>query len=273
MFLLFSLFIFFLMSDILPRFFSIALLPERALGFVSLFLLAFVPLLLIALRKTAPSPWYRLVPYFLLIALFINLGGALYINSLKTYLITPAQIQSAEWIRINLPKKHVIFSSDNHRLLTFYANANISEVTDPEFYFNTSILEKYLSSYTPKNIVRSNAIRTQLSKISNSLSDLSNKQAPFDTNFILSLQNESAQLEKISASIEEEAASINTDKNIPTKQYIYFSAPSDKNPYAHRPYMKTLKQTGNSFIFDQYPERFRMIYSDKENNIYLWEIL
>lgn len=272
LFLFFSLSLFFLMSDILPRFFSIALLPERALGFVSLFLLAFVPLLFIALR-TPSSSWHRFIPHLILIALFINLGGALYINSLKTYLITPAQIKSAEWIRTNLPKKHVIFTSDNHRLLTFYASANISKVTDPQFYFNANILEKYLSNYTPKNTAHSNAIRTQLSKISNSLADLANKQAPFDTNFILSLKNESTRLEKISVSIEEEVILVDTDRNIPTKQYIYFSAPSDKNPYAHRPYMKTLEQTGGSFIFDQYPERFRMIYSDKENSVYLWEIL
>lgn len=273
LFLFFSFSLFFFMSDILPRLFNIALLPERALGFVSLFLLACIPLLFIALHTTTHSYWHRFIPSLFLIALFINLAGALYINSLKTYLITPAQIKSAEWIRMNLPKNHIIFSSDHHRLLTFYAHANVSEIADFQFYFDTNIFEKYFSNHTPKNIVRPNMTRTQLNKVSNSLADLANKQTPFDKNFILSLKNESTELEKISISIEEEIALMNADKTISAKQYIYFSAPSDKNPYVHRPYMKTLEQKGGLFIFDQYPERFRIIYSDTENNIYLWEIL
>ena len=128
LFLLLSLLLFLLISDILPRFFNIALLPERALGFVSLFLLAFTPFLLIKLRDQVTTFWYRFIPHILLIALFINLGGALYINSLKTYLITPAQLRSAQWIRANLPQQHIIFANDHHRLLTFYAGANVDEI-------------------------------------------------------------------------------------------------------------------------------------------------
>ncbi|MBP6975525.1 MAG: hypothetical protein KBB51_01700 [Candidatus Moranbacteria bacterium] len=272
-FLLLSLTLFFLISDILPRFFNIALLPERALGFVSLFLLAFTPFLLIALRDQATTSRYRFIPHVLLIALFINLGGALYINSLKTYLITPAQIRSAEWIRANLPQKHTVFSNDHHRLLTFYANANVVEIEDSLFYSDTYIPEKYLFGQAPKEASHSNVIRMQLSDISDSLPDLANKQTPFEKDFLISVQNESDRLEKTINSIKEEIARTDTSDTTPAKQYIYFAAPSDKNPYAHRPYTKTPERITGPFIFDQFPERFNLIYSDQENDIYLWEIL
>ncbi|MDQ5976283.1 MAG: hypothetical protein QG664_196 [Patescibacteria group bacterium] len=272
-FLLLSLLIFLLISDILPRFFSIALLPERALGFVSLFLLAFTPFLLIELRDQATTSRYRFIPHILLIALFINLGGALYINSLKTYLITPAQLRSAQWIRANLPQQHIIFSNDHHRLLTFYAGANVDEIGDPELYFDTHVLDEYLADYTPKQVSRPNTIRTQLNDVSNSLADLANKQNPFQTHFLLSIRNESARLENILASIEAEIILMDTSDTTPAKRYIYFAAPSDKNPYANRPYMMRTTRQVEPFIFDQLPERFRRIYSDQENAIYLWEIL
>lgn len=273
LFLLLSLLLFLLISDILPRFFSIALLPERALGFVSLFLLAFTPFLLIELRDRATTPRYRFIPHILLIALFINLGGALYINSLKTYLITPAQLRSAQWIRSNLPQQHIIFSNDHHRLLTFYAGANVDEIRDPELYFDTHVLDEYLTDYTPKQVSRPNTIRTQLNDVSDSLADLANKQDPFETHFLLSVRNESARLENILASIEAEIILMDTSDTTPAKRYIYFAAPSDKNPYANRPYMMRTTRQVEPFIFDQLPERFRRIYSDQENAIYLWEIL
>ncbi len=272
-FLILSLCVFFIMSDILPRLFNVALLPERALGFVSLFLLAFIPLLFMTIYGTTTPSWYRYIPHCLLIALFINLGGALYINNLKKYLITPAQLASAEWIRVNLPKKHVIFSSDNQRLLTFFAKATIAENSDSQLYYDKNTLEQHLDKYMPKSTADSNAIRTKLKNISDSLADLANKQALFDKGFILSAKNESNQLNRVITSLEEETAILNRDKDIPPKQYIYFSAPSNKNPYTDRPYMKTHRPEEKAFIFDQYPERFRMIYSDIENDIYLWEVL
>jgi hypothetical protein len=273
LFLLLSLLLFLLISDILPRFFNIALLPERALGFVSLFLLAFTPFLLIKLRDQVTTPRYRFIPHILLIALFINLGGALYINSLKTYLITPAQLRSAQWIRANLPQQHIIFANDHHRLLTFYAGANVDEIRNPELYFNTHVLDEHLADYTPKQVSRPNTIRTQLNDVSDSLADLANKQDPFKTHFLLSVRNESARLENILASIEAEIILMDTSDTTPAKRYIYFAAPSDKNPYANRPYMMRTTRQVEPFIFDQLPERFRRIYSDQENAIYLWEIL
>ncbi len=271
-FLSLSLFLFLLMSDILPRLFNIALLPERALGFSSLFLLAFIPLLFLSLRNKTDL-LFRLIPLGLLIAFFINIGAALYINNLKQYLITPAQITSAEWIRSNLPEHRVIFSTDNHKLLTFYASSTVASIADSQFYSDADIIEKHLRGYTPNNDHETNSIRKQLENISDVLADLSNTPDFISADFLRHLRNESEQLNSIQIVVEEALRTAQNTQGIQPKYYIYYAAPSAKNPYAHRPYMPQSDTEQAPFIFERYPERFRMIYSDTEHDIYLWEVL
>lgn len=271
-FLLLSLVVFLLMSDLLPRFFSIALLPERALGFASLFFLSFLPLLLLALRNQT-NALHRLIPLGLLIAFLLNIGAALYINNLKQYLITPEQLTSAEWIRTNLPTNRVIFSADNRRLLTFYANSTVAGISDPQFYTDKGIVEQHLEAYAPKKTSRPSTIREELEKVAGILADLSNSQKLTDDDFLQNLRQESEQLDRIGMAVEEEIRAIRSTQGVQPKYYIYYAAPSAKNPYANRPYMPQSDVRSAPFIFDRYPERFRMIYSDTENDIYLWEVL
>lgn len=269
LFLLLSTGIFLLMSDILPRFFNIALLPERALGFVSLFLLSLLPIFFLALheRKDRLS---RLAPALILLAFLINLCAALYINDLKQYLITPKQLASAEWIRENLPENRVIFSSGNSRLLRFYSNSVVVGIDDQTFYSDEKTIERYLDEYDPKDPDHSDGIRKKLIAISDSLADLSNKRSTDDTDFLPSLRKESGRLDEIIAPIEEKRK--NTGGNSEMNYYIYYAAPNEKNPYINRPYMPKPVVTTH-FPFDRHPERFRMVYSDTENEIYIWEIL
>lgn len=271
-FLLTSLFIFFLISDIFPRLFNIALLPERSLGFASLFVLSLLPLLFLSLKNT-PRVFASLFPFLIIGALCINIGAALYINTLKSYLITPAQLLSAQWIRTNLPANRVIFSSDNHRLLTFYSNSTVADITDLRFYSDKTITEKILRLSLQQKYPNTNTIRKQLEAISDALADLSNSSRLINTDFQKSLQGESTRLIGTMQLVETELQSMQTKDQSQIRYYIYHAAPSKKNPYANRPYMQSENNQPTSFIFDQYPERFRMIYSDKENEIYLWEIL
>lgn len=270
LFLLMSAGAFLLMSDIFPRLFSIALLPERALGFVSLFLLSLIPIIFLALheRKERIS---RFIPALLLLAFLINLGAALYINDLKKYLITPSQLVSAEWIKGQLPEDRVIFSVGNSRLIRLHANSTVAEVDDPAFYSDKDTLEQYVQSYAPETPDHTRMIRERLLTISDTLADLSNKQTTDESDFLPSLQKESGNLVEITHLIEETKK--NAEKNSDSKYYIYYAAPSEKNPYINRPYMPKPVEGELSFIFDRYPERFRMIYSDTKNEIYIWEIL
>ncbi len=271
-FLLLSLLAFLLISDILPRFFNIALLPERSLGFVSLFTLSFFPILFFVSKNTKKF-FPRLFPVFIFGALLINIGAALYINALKSYLITPAQLASANWIDTHLPANRVIFSSDNHRLLTFYSHSTVAGVSDLRFYSDKNITEKTLEHYTPKTPQNTPLIRSQLEKTADTLADLSNSSHLFNEDFHRALKKESEQLAHTIQLVEKELQILHSEKNTEKKYYIYHASPSTKNPYANRPYMQSENKQPSSFMFDQYPERFRMIYSDTENDIYLWEIL
>lgn len=271
LFLLLSMGVFLLMSDIFPRLFSIALLPERALGFVSLFLLSLLPILFLALheRKDRLS---HLVPALLLFAFLINLCAALYINDLKQYLITPKQLASAKWIQENLPEKRVIFSSGNNKLLRFYSNSVVVGIDDPTFYSDKETVERYLREYDPKDPDQSESIRKKLIAISDSLTDLSNKQSVDEEGSLPGLRKESGRLDEIISLIEERQKGAEKDSE-PKHSYIYYAAPSEKNPYSNRPYIRSTDQDTGTFIFDRHPERFRMVYSDTENEIYIWEIL
>ena len=271
-FLLTSLFIFFLISDIFPRLFNIALLPERSLGFASLFILSLLPLLFLSF-KNIRGVFAPLFPFLIIGALCINIGAALYINTLKSYLITPAQLISAQWIRTNLPANRVIFSSENHRLLTFYSNSTVADITDLRFYSDKTIAEKILRLSHQQKYPNTATIQKQLKVSSDALADLSNSSQLLNVDFQKSLQVESARLTDTIRLVETELQSMETQKNTQILYYIYHAAPSKKNPYANRPYMQSENNQPTSFIFDQYPERFRMIYSDKENEIYLWEVL
>lgn len=271
-FLLTSLFIFLLISDIFPRLFNIALLPERSLGFASLFVLSLLPLIFLSLKNSqrALAP---LFPLLIIVAMCINIGAALYINTLKSYLITPAQLISAEWIRTNLPTTRIIFSSENHRLLTFYSNSAVADITDLRFFTDKTIAEQMLGHSRDQKYLDTTSIRKQLETTSDALADLSNSSRLINVDFQKSLRIESARLTDTISLVEAELRSIETKNSSQLRYYIYHAAPSKKNPYANRPYMQSENSLPTSFIFDQYPERFRMIYSDMENDIYLWEVL
>jgi hypothetical protein len=107
-----SFFLFFTIAEILPRFFSVALLPERSWGFAGLILLSTIPLFF-KYSKTK-NIWLAI---FLIGAILTNIGGAIYINSLKKYLITPIQIESAEWIKYEIPEEKIIFTHEYWRIL------------------------------------------------------------------------------------------------------------------------------------------------------------
>ncbi|HLC95215.1 MAG TPA: hypothetical protein VJH89_01885, partial [Patescibacteria group bacterium] len=55
--------------------------------------------------------------------------------------------------------------------------------------------------------------------------------------------------------------------------YIYYATPSEKNPYIDRPYIQKIKNSEQEIIFNHYPEKFQLVYSNQKNHIYLWKIL
>lgn len=257
-FIIFSLIIFLTMSEVLPRIFNIALLPERALSVVSLFLLALTPFFTHAFRRP-------LILAIIPIALIINLSGALYINNLKKYLITPEELSSAQWIREHLPDNRVIFTIDHERLLRFHADSKVIPVSTPTFYSDYADFQTSLSAYDtsdPNSVIHT---KKQVAEIAESLSRIAYSKKDGNTVTL--------EIQKIIKRLTDATTLIESSEKTHEKFYIYYAAPNTKNPYLNRPYMKPVVLDEKNFIFNHYPEQFQLIYSDIIYGIYIWEII
>jgi hypothetical protein len=258
--------VFFVIAEILPRVANIALLPERAWIFAGPYAL----FLLFPLFQTRFGQ--NKVFLGLLIASFIiNLGGALYINTLKKYIVTDAQLASAEWIRNTLPDNRVLFSFGNHRLLTFYGSSQLASIKNPDFYFDheasTAEIASYKTKKTPPSLEQ---YRKQIKKSASKLLDFSATTSEEDAAQTVSmLAQEIKDLDTVRLGLEASLQPINTNHSL----YIYYAAPHPKNPYANRPYVQQLPSKEDKIIFDQYPEEFKKIYADEVEKIYIWQIL
>jgi hypothetical protein len=169
-----------------------------------------------------------------------------------------------------LPKNRVFFALEHQRLLKFYANSTVAEIDDPSFYSDERVFDQHFDTYHPENSDYVSTIRKRLERISDSLSDLSNRPASDSITFLSGIKTGISDLDAIQKLIREAE---NAKKGSSTRFYIYYAAPSEKNPYNNRPYMQPTDQDTETFIFNRHPERFRMVYSDMENEIYIWEIL
>ena len=109
--------IFFAIAEIIPRFFGVAMLPDRAWTFVGIASMIF-PIILL---KHLPRKSARIFAWLLIPALLINIAGALYVNHLKRYVITPEHLASAQWIADNTPEASVIWYHGNRKALFVHA--------------------------------------------------------------------------------------------------------------------------------------------------------
>lgn len=261
-------FLFFSLAEFFPRFFNISLLPERALGFFACLLIFSLAHHLI--RSPAVKPLFY---FFLLTAIGINLGAALYINSVKQYLITANQINSAEWIRGSLPKEKIILTGTNMNLLRFHAQADVViNTNDPSFYTDIRIFEKALKSIpSPDERYQKDYIEL-VHEVEQNLSSLENLNVRTDS---LSIQMLLPQITQRIQSFLNRYSDQNTrlrPEKIPPL-YIYYSKENTKNPYANRPYAKKETDHKTKMVFDQFPSRFERVYSLPENEIVIWKMI
>ena len=263
-----SFFFFFAIAEILPRFFGVALLPERSWGFAGLFLLALIPLLF--RYSKANNTWLAL---FLIGALLANAGAAIYINSLKKYLITPAQIESAEWIKYALPREKIIFTHDYWSVLRTHAQAEVIEVVDRQFYSNIRAFDTALRPFLSTQEETNEHYREYLEKISEDIDRFKRSNVNSDSAEIFGNLHD---LDEQSAKIESFLQKRQGNQKVSAKRpvYIYYTQTSRKNLYANRPYFKdTSAALPPSFVFDDYPDRFKRIYSTPNNEVIIWQLI
>lgn len=250
--------VFFFIAEILPRLTGIALLPDRAWVFAATIALFFlIPLFSLPIGKN------RFFLWLIILGFAANIAAAVYINTLKKYMITDQQLVSAEWISTNLPNNRVIFTVESDRLLTFFSGSEVIRIKDPNFLFDETVFKK---EFEIQQIPFSEA--DQKKAIESLKTTVGNFDAQNVTPDIQEAQNILGQIESIDSAKNATEKMANQNRSY----YIYYAAPSEKNPYVDRPYMKKFEDKESQIIFNLYPDRFEKIYSDEKNHIYIWKI-
>lgn len=231
--------IFILIAEVLPRFPNIAMLPERAWVFITIFTL---PALYFLITNPRAQKIQRNFISLACIFLVVGIGGTIYINSLKRYLINPQQIASANWIQKNLPENRVFYGYNNENLILSHSKS------------------QYIGFR--KNIV---------------CSDLSLEETL--KHFDHTIQSEREILDEQLARAKgiplnaPEFDSITIRAN--AQKYVYFAPKDSRNPYNNRGYnpenwgVETCQD--GIFLFDQYPQTFERVYS--KDGIIIWKYI
>lgn len=289
--------LFFTIAEIVPRFPGIALLPERAWLFGSIASFVFIFILLEYIKKIPKTFFYLSILLFL-----TGIMGAYFINHLKSFVITSHQINSANWIRNNLPKNRIIFSSANKNVISYHADSILLR-TDPGIYcseekfqemFNSTRSDDFLLN--TKKDEQFNSFMKRHQKLIKVFEKSYLKQQSMDDknkaiNIFRGNNNELieellsdpvikrqftivapySKFDKIDKPLNiEDARKLNNTKIKISKEnnnfYIYYSEPDKRDPYSDRPYKAKFSEgQDNSCTFNNF---FFDKYPDKFKRIY-----
>jgi hypothetical protein len=260
--------LFFTIAEIFPRFPGIALLPDRAWIFCGIFSYFFLYLLL----KYIPKISSRSMALFLLL-FTVGLSGTIYINYLKRYLISPMQLESAEWIQSNLPNNRIFLSYGYRGLLPAHAETPLIRIPAATYCDkdalefqkllhnfnagnNTLMKQTFLEkSYQPFLAANSVAINSAIPYLSSDTATIDEKyssalaEKEFFTNQLdglhepllnekITIINPLSLPPQISTPIpNENIFRFNSLSSLDGKPlYVYYSQLNTRNPYRGRPY-------------------------------------
>lgn len=262
--------LFLILAEALPRLANLALLPERALGYLA-FLLVLSALFFFLYRQ---KPVHIFILGLALSASLLNAGGALYINSIKQFLITPNQIASAEWIRGALPINRVVFTGSHFNLLKFHSQtASVMEVNDPLFYENLRVFESALTMLPSQDKRVETEYRTWLKLLGSETRTLEESAPASDW---LSIRQATDRQNKILQSFQAWQETVETSpiQRARPPVFVYYAKASEKNPYAKRPYAAIRHMTATpALIFDSFPDRFERVYALPGDEVVIWKLI
>lgn len=257
---------FLIIAEALPRFFSIAFLPDRAWVFAGAFAIVFIPPLF-----ASSMGRNRIFLWMIILGFSLNIGAAIYFNTLKKYVITEPQLSSAQWIKRNLPEKRMLFTTDHKNLLSFYSQSEITLVSDPNFFFDNETFEREISKFHRSKRELSDAQKQEIAELKEILDEIStDRSRKYDDSLNALLLRGETVFSEARTALQEYPTSGTT---APDNLYIFYAEPDPRNPYLDRPYMKKVIGKEQDMLFNKDPSRFKNIYSDNENHIYLWKIL
>lgn len=266
-------FLFFSIAEILPRLFNIALLPERSWGFAGLFLSASVPYLF---RYSHLQERYKQwVAGALILSVGMNVGAALSMNALKKYLITPEQLASAEWIQQKLPRESIIFTKGNSSMLRTYAHVAVIETEDPKLYYDIHVFDALAGKEENDSVAFEKSYQEYLIQTDSLLetwkASSSLESIPEKIKHLTILNQQTSEITKTLEGFLENESRASKYERVP--QYVFYSKPSTKNPYANRPYFKeTSDNASPNFAFDSFPNRFKRVYVAPHEAVIIWKV-
>jgi len=267
-------FIFFSISEILPRAINFSFLPDRSWIFGGIFSTLFLFLLIDFQNDKKIFAWKFYIFFFSL--LLIVIYGSVYINDQKKFLITKNEIASAKWIKNNLPPNRTIISSSQTSIIKYYSDSNLFPIS-PKFYYSENSPESLTKKSDIVNINKADLLEylkgieknseSMKSSLENNSDNLTLDIKTFTDSASNNISASKLLLSKISAF---KASSLANSENL----YIYYSEKSKNNPYAERPYELVKDNIIDNFIFDQHPGKFKRIYeNDGDGKVIIWKVL
>lgn len=251
-------FITFTISEIFPRVFGFAFLPERVWIFAGIASLSFIFLLPDVIIKR------RSVWVIALVFSFVGIAGGIYVNAQKKYLIPSSRLIAAEWIKSNLPDDRIILSSGDGNLLKTHAQSFYINMP-PNFYCDTSIKD-------------ANSVWAMFKE--NKVSYIASPEE-VEADFAAELKELMSPSAGVKISLIHDIADLYMRKmsmfsgrnisreDLTSSGYIYFFKEDGQNPYAERPYFQDRLVCRGS-IFQNYPESFRLVYD--KGDVKIWKI-
>lgn len=257
--------IFFTIAEILPRFPGIAMLPDRAWIYASIFF----PLFFLLFAVEVPErPMSKKIYYTYITCILLSVGGAIHGNYLKKDLITKGQIQSAEWIKRELPQNRIIVSDEKDQLLRYFSQSKIFDV-DKGFFHNEENLDTATADFKREIFTgsgNSGARDTRLKAYMEAISRDTNYYA-YSYSTLKDIQSKNDMLQRIASNnIRLSQNFLNDLDSMPTTEesslqiYIYYADPD-------------AERSGRAPIFDKYPGKFEKVYSNFNNRIIIWKVL
>lgn len=250
--------LFFAISDIVPRTHNVAFLPERAWLFTGMFSAFLLPPLFQSLR-------YRknVIIYCTLILLFfISIGGSLYVNHGRKFVITEHELAAADWIKNNLTDERIVITNGSKRAVKHHSSSEAVRA-DNSFFCEENNDKLRQIALLVSSTTRYKHRQEKLNKdyYEEVKTYLSNNTYPDPTSINSVTDGYLEKTANFSKSSEEEIIDI---------VYIYYHREDRRNPYLKRPNATNLIEC-EGFYFDRHQEQFTQIYNDNNNSI-IWKI-
>ncbi len=112
---------FFAVAELLPRYFNIVILADRAWLYACLAAVVF----LIPLFKCLSGRPRRLLSWLLILSLAVNTAGAVYVNNLKKHLLPDYAVSASRWIDRNVPSDKTVLLNRTTDYIDAYARVNV----------------------------------------------------------------------------------------------------------------------------------------------------